>query len=199
MATNFIGVLLANSPAYTVNTGFSTQLYDADGDQTISVQAGASLSLLGSLGANTVRLSGNASSWQVYRDGSTAMLVNTDGSRIELGATTTAQTLQFDDRSLGLNIDISGSAPAVVLGSQTLGTAAVAIEAGGNPSTPPTTPDVGSTVKAPWTLLMSGETGYGGDGGIFTSDGSAVGTGLNTLEGYRGSTSDALPMQPHDD
>ena len=185
MATNFIGILLANSPTYTVNTGFSTQLYDAYGDQTIHVQTGASLSLLGSLGANTVRLSGNASGWQVYRDGSTAVLVNTDGSRIDLGATTTAQTLQFDDRSLGLSINTSGSAPVVVLGSQTLGTAAVVIEGAGGTSTPPTTPDIGSTVKAPWTLMMSAGTSYWSHDGIFTSDGSAAGTGLNVLEGYR--------------
>ena len=189
MATNFIGVLLANSPAYTVSTGFSTQLYDADGSQTINVQSGASLSLLGSMGANTVRLSGNASAWQVYRDGSTATFINTDGSRIELAANTTAQTLQFDDRSLGLSIDTSGGAPAVMLGSQTLGTAAVAIDgAGGTPTTPTTpTPEVGSSVKAPWTLLMSAGTGgwsASSLGGIFTSDGSAAGTGLNVLAGY---------------
>ena len=186
MATNFIGVLLANSPTYTVSTGFSTQLYDAYGDQTINVQTGASLSLLGSMGANTVRLSGNASAWQVYRDGSTAMLVNTDGSRIELAANTTEQTLQFDDRSLGLSINTSGGAPAVVLGSQTLGTAAVAIEGAGGTPTPPTTPEVGSAVKAPWTLLMSaGPVGWGSSdpGGIFSSDGSAAGTGLNVLTG----------------
>lgn len=195
MATNFIGVLLANSPAYTVNTGFSTQLYDADGAQTVSVQAGASLSLLGSLGANTVRLAGNASAWQVYHDGSTAMLVNTDGSRIELAANATAQTLQFDDRSMGLSINTSGAAPTVVLGSQTLGVSAVAIEAaGGTPTTPttPTTPSVGSAVKAPWTLVMNGGVGGGyiypaptpDTGGIFTSDGSAAGTGLNALAGW---------------
>ncbi len=188
MATNFIGVLLANSPTYTVNTGFSTQLYDAYGDQTINVQTGASLSLLGSMGANTVRLSGNASAWQVYRDGSTAMLLNTDGSRIELAANTTTQTLQFDDRSIGLSINTSGGAPAVVLGSQTLGTAAVAITAAGGTSTPPTTPEVGSAVKAPWTLMMHGGVGsyYStpNSGGIFSSDGTATGTSLNALAGW---------------
>jgi ELWxxDGT repeat protein len=198
MATNFIGILLANSPAYTVSTGFSAQLYDADGSQTINVQSGASLSLLGSMGANTVRLSGNASAWQVYRDGSTATFINTDGSRIELAANTTAQTLQFDDRSVGLSIDTSGGAPAVMLGSQTLGMAAVAIEgAGGTPITP-TVPAVGSEVKAPWTLLMSAGSGdwWSGSsvGGIFTSDGSAAGTQLNPLTGYGGNMSGSSQM-----
>ena len=56
MTTNFIGVLLPNSPNYTVNTGFSTQLYDAEGAQTVTVETGASLVLVGALGANTIRL-----------------------------------------------------------------------------------------------------------------------------------------------
>lgn len=186
MPTNFIGVLLSNSPSYTVSTGFSTQLYDADGAQTITVQTGASLSLLGALGANTVRLSGNASAWQVYRDGSTAIFVNTDGSRIEMAATTTAQTLQFDDGTRSLSIHIAGSTPAVVLGSQTLGMSAAAIGADTGAPTTPTEPSVGSTEKTPWTLVMHASNspfGYPSSGGIFSSDGTAAATGLKTLDG----------------
>ncbi len=190
MSINFIGVLLPSSPNYTVNTGFSTELYDAEGSQTITVEAGASLSLQGALGANTVRLSGNASTWQVYRDGSTAIFVNAnDGSRVEMAANTTAQTLQFDDGTRGLSIDISGAMPAVVLGSQTLSLSAAAISADtGTPTTPtePTEPDVGSTVQTPWTLVMHASNdgaSYPSSSGIFTSDGTAAATGLTTLDG----------------
>ena len=116
MSTNFIGVLLSNSPSYTVNTGFATQLYDANGSQTITVQTGASLSLMGALGANSVRLSGNTSAWQVYHDGSTAIFINTDGNRVEIPTNTVAQTLLFDDRSSSLRIDNSSGTTAVVLG-----------------------------------------------------------------------------------
>lgn len=187
MATNFIGVLLPNSPSYTVNTGFSTQLYDAYGSQTITVQTGASLSLIGSMGANTVRLSGNASAWQVYRDGSTAIFVNTDGSRVELAATTTAQTLQFDNGMLDLRIHIADDTPKVVLGNQTLGLAATAIEMLAGTPAEPDTPDGGSTDKTPWTLVMHASTSpynyLESSGGIFTSDGTATGTGLTILDG----------------
>jgi uncharacterized repeat protein (TIGR02059 family) len=189
MSTNFIGVLLPNSPNYTVNTGFSTQLYDAAGSQTITVQTGASLSLLGALGANTVQLSGNASSWQAYQNGSTAAFVHTDGSRIEIAANTVAQTMKFDDGVRSLRIDSSSGAPAVVLGSQTLGTSAAAISA--DTGTVPTTPDVGSSVKTPWTLVMNaGTSSYSNPstGGIFTSDGTAAGTGLTVLEGVNTSS-----------
>jgi len=93
--TNFIGILLPNTPSYTVGNGYATQLYDAAGAQTIEVQAGASLQLLGAMGANQIRLSGKASNWQVYHDGSTVVLIATDGSRVELAATTDAQTLRL--------------------------------------------------------------------------------------------------------
>lgn len=184
MTTNFIGVLLSNSPNYTVTTGFNTQLYDAAGSQSITVQAGASLSLVGSLGANSIRVSGAASSWQAYRDGSTAILINTDGSRIELPATTDIQTLQFDDLSRELRINVSGAAAAVLLGSQTLGSTATAIGDSPPPPAPDPEPEPGSGTKAPWTLLMGQSQYYPSTlNGIFISDGTAEGTGLKTLEG----------------
>jgi uncharacterized repeat protein (TIGR02059 family) len=161
MTTNFIGVLLPNSPDYTVNTGFSTELYDAEGGQTIIVQAGASLELLGALGANTINLAGAASDWQVYRDGSNMIAVRADGSRVEVPANTTTQTIAFSDVSLGLRIAVNGSTPAVMLGNQTLDTAAAPV--GG-------VPPAGSTQQAPWTLIMPAS------GGIYGSDGSAAGS-----------------------
>lgn len=119
MATNFIGVLLPNTPNYIVGTGFSTQLYDATGAHTITVEPGASLQLTGSLGNNLLRLPGKTTAWQVYRDGSTVVLTSTDSSRIELPATTDIQTLQFDDGDRALQIVISGGSPALKLGTQT--------------------------------------------------------------------------------
>lgn len=119
---NFVGALLQNSPTYTVATGFITQLYDAAGAQTINVQAGASLALVGAMGANTVRLAGNASAWQAFHDGSTAIFIHADGNRVEIPANLVAQTMQFDDQSSNLSIDASGSLPIVVLGNHTLAT-----------------------------------------------------------------------------
>ncbi len=47
---------------------------------------------------------------------------------------------------------------------------------------------VGGSQKAPWTLLMHGGSSHGAsippNSGIFTSDGSADGTGLNVIEGW---------------
>ncbi|MDL2357258.1 MAG: putative Ig domain-containing protein, partial [Pseudomonadota bacterium] len=117
---NFVGVLLSNSPTFTVAPGFVTQLYDAEGSQTISVQAGASLALVGAMGANTVRLAGTAAAWHAFHDGSTAIFVNDNGSRVEIPANTVAQTMQFDDQSSNLMIDISGALPIVVLGTHAL-------------------------------------------------------------------------------
>jgi uncharacterized repeat protein (TIGR02059 family) len=174
MTTNFIGMLLPNSPDYTVNTGFSTELYDADGGQTIIVQAGASLELLGALGANTIKLAGVGSDWQVYRDGSNMIAVYKDGSRVEVPANTTAQTIVFSDVSLGLRIAVNGSTPAVMLGNQTLDTGAAPV--GGVTPT-------GSAQKAPWTLIMPGSAG------LYASDGSADGSKfISTAESLMGRT-----------
>jgi uncharacterized repeat protein (TIGR02059 family) len=161
MTTNFIGVLLPNSPNYTVNTGFSTELYDAEGGQTITVETGASLVLIGALGANTIRLAGSSREWQVYRDGSTAIAVRTDGSRVELPANTTAQTLSFSDGSFDLRVAVNGSSAAVMLGTQVLGMAPAPIG---------DAPPAGSTEKSAWTLVMTGSRG------IYSSDGTAAGT-----------------------
>lgn len=119
---NFVGVLLPNSPGYTVAPGFITQLFDAEGGQTINVQAGASLALVGAMGANTVKLAGNASAWQAFHDGSTAIFLNADGNRVEIPVNAVAQTMQFDDQSSSLVIDASGALPVVVLGNHALGT-----------------------------------------------------------------------------
>lgn len=177
MPNNFIGILLTTTPQYTVNTGFSTKLYDAIGNQTVIVQAGASLTMLGAKGSNTIRLSGNKSDWQVFRDGSTAVLVNTDGSRIELPATTELQTLAFNDGNLNLRIDTSSGSAAVVLGSQVLGTTAVAV--GTVSSVPGTVPSVD---KTPWTLLASSGFSILG-AGVLVSDGTAAGTESKAVGG----------------
>ena len=182
MATNFIGVLLPNTPNYIVGTGFSTQLYDATGAHLITVESGASLQLTGSLGNNLLRLPGKTSAWQVYRDGSTVVLTSTDSSRIELPATTDIQTLQFDDGDRALQIVISSGSPALKLGTQTLTAQATAIAA--VDTTPPTNPDPGegSTTKAPWTLLTSRLSGYGTNE-MLISDGSAAGTETKIISG----------------
>jgi uncharacterized repeat protein (TIGR02059 family) len=163
MTTNFIGVLLPNSPDFTVGTGFSDELYDAEGGQTIIVQPGASLVLVGAMGANTIKLSGSTHDWQVYRDGSTAILVNGDGSRVEIPAEATSQSMVFSDASLDLRVAVNGGSPAVMLGSQILDTTAAPI--GGYADTN------GSTQQSPWTLVMTDV------GGVYTSDGSAAGSG----------------------
>lgn len=187
MATNFIGVLLSNSPNYTVNSGFATKLYDAAGAQTITVQSGASLSLIGTMGGNTIQLAGDSSSWQVMRDGSTAVFIHSDGSRIEIPAITEAQTILFDDFEADLLIDVSSSAPMVIFGEQALGATTALIDTtGGTGQVDPTNPDppVEPTgAQTPWTLVMaSSYSPYSSQGSLFVSDGTASGTQSSTID-----------------
>ncbi|MDD2558064.1 MAG: cadherin domain-containing protein [Desulfuromonadaceae bacterium] len=118
---NFTGILHADTPTYIVNSGFYTRLYDAAGNQHITVQPGGSLSLRGSLGNNSITLPGDSDAWTVSRDGSVAVFTNAAGSVVEVPATRTAQTINFDDKAgLELAIDVSGTEPALLLGAQIL-------------------------------------------------------------------------------
>ena len=174
MPTNFIGVLLTTTPNYTVNTGFVSQLYDARGTQTITVQTGASLDLMGALGANVFNLHSNASDWQVWRDGSTVILAHTNGDRVNLPAQLDAQKIVFTDLQTNIRIDTSTGNAQVKMGGMVLNSTPTTITAAalstGNPN---------SAQKAPWSLVMNASVGTKSGGyspALLVSDGSADGT-----------------------
>ena len=174
MPTNFIGVLLSTTPNYTVNTGFVSQLYDARGAQTITVQSGASLDLVGALGANIFNLQGNASTWQVWRDGSTVILSNASGDRINLPAQLDAQKIVFADLQTNIRIDTSTGNAQVKMGGMVLDSTPTTITA-----TALTTGNPNSSQKAPWSLMMNASAGTKSGGYssvLLVSDGSADGT-----------------------
>jgi uncharacterized repeat protein (TIGR02059 family) len=174
MPTNFIGVLLTTTPNYTVNTGFVSQLYDARGAQTITVQAGASLNLVGALGANVFNLQGKASTWQAWRDGSTVILSNANGDRVNLPAQLDAQKIVFADLQTNIRIDTSTGNAQVKMGGLVLNATPTTITAAalstGNPN---------SAQKAPWSLVSNASVGTKSGGysqTLLVSDGSADGT-----------------------
>jgi uncharacterized repeat protein (TIGR02059 family) len=174
MPTNFIGVLLTTTPNYTVNTGFVSQLYDARGAQTITVQSGASLDLVGALGANIFNLQGNASTWQVWRDGSTVILSNASGDRVNLPAQLDAQKIVFADLQTNIRIDTSTGSAQVKMGGMVLDSTPTTITA-----TALSTGNPNSAQKAPWSLVMNASVGTKSGGysqALLVSDGSADGT-----------------------
>lgn len=180
MPTNFIGVLLSTTPNYTVNTGFVSQLYDARGAQTITVQSGASLDLVGALGANTFYLHGNASQWQAWRDGSTVILGHSNGDRVNLPAQLDAQKIIFADLQTNIRIDTSTGNAQVKMGGMVLESSPTTITANalssGNPN---------SSQKAPWSLVMNASVGTKSGGytpALLFSDGSADGTANQAID-----------------
>ena len=180
MPTNFIGVLLTTTPNYTVNTGFVSQLYDARGAQTITVQSGASLDLVGALGANTFNLHGNASEWQAWRDGSTVILGHSNGDRVNLPAQLDAQKIIFADLQTNIRIDTSTGSAQVKMGGMVLESSPTTITANalssGNPN---------SSQKAPWSLVMNASVGTKSGGytpALLVSDGSADGTANQAID-----------------
>jgi ELWxxDGT repeat protein len=165
MEYNFFGTLKHSSPTYTVTEGFVASIYDADGSQTITVVSGASLSLKGATGANIINLSGASSEWQVLRDGSTVIFLNTLGDRIEIPSTIENQTIRFNDSiEAKLRIDTSGVSPSVKFGTQTIEPIASKVNAWSSEDS--------GTGKLAWTLMMPVS------GAVFKSDGTPDGTGL---------------------
>jgi ELWxxDGT repeat protein len=176
MTTNFIGVLLTSSPNFTVGSGFVSQIYDSRGAQTLTVQAGGSLDLVGALGANIINLHGTASAWQIWRDGSTAILSHTNGDRINLPAQLDAQKIVFSDLEASLKIHTSTGSAQVKLGDLVLDTNPVTIT-----SSVVNTGVVSNATKAPWSLVMNASTGSKATGytsNLLVSDGTPVGTDL---------------------
>ncbi|PUE31666.1 SwmB domain-containing protein [Limnohabitans sp. Hippo4] len=180
MTTNFIGVLLTTTPNYTVGSGFVSQIYDSRGAQTITVQAGGSLDLVGALGANTINLHGTASAWQIWRDGSTAILSHTNGDRINLPAQLDAQKIVFSDLQANLKIDTSSGNAQVKLGDLVLDANPVTIT-----SAAVNTGTISNATKAPWSLVLNTSTGSKSTGytqNLLVSDGTAVGTNLLPID-----------------
>ena len=163
MEYNFYGTLKHSSPTYTVTEGFVASIYDADGSQTITVVSGASLSLKGATGANIINLSGASSDWQVLRDGSTVIFLNTLGDRIEIPSTIENQTIRFNDSiEAKLRIDTSGVSPSVKFGTQTIEPIASKVNAWSSEDS--------GTGKLAWTFMMPVS------GAVFKSDGTPDGT-----------------------
>lgn len=112
-------ILTDKSVAFTIPYGDYVQVYGSAGVNTINVASGARADFRNFIGANVINIEDSSFDFTAYRSGSTVYLKSDKtGTLIKIPATSTSQTLNFEDKTLKLVI--SGS--KVMLGTQEITT-----------------------------------------------------------------------------
>jgi len=117
-------VFLTDTTEYTIPVASNIKIYGTSGANNIILQSGAKAKLFNFPGNNTIIIQSDTNVFSVYRSGAMVTFYGTDGTLLSIPATSTTQSIVFNDKGLSLKID-SGS---VMLGSQVVGTTSAAIE-----------------------------------------------------------------------
>lgn len=117
-------VLTETAPDAHIASGFPTRVYGTAINNTITVESGGKVELINFPGNNTVTIRSNVENFFISRAGATVTIEGYDGTDLKLPATSTPQTINFNNASGTLLID-SGQ---VMLGEQIVDTASAPIE-----------------------------------------------------------------------
>ena len=118
-------VLTDASPNATVEADSIAKIYGTNGVNNITVESGADVELVNFPGSNTVNIESNSEDFTVSRSGATVTFQGSDGTRLKIPATQTAQIIDFTDlASLTLRI-YDGQ---VMLGDQVVTTTAANVQ-----------------------------------------------------------------------
>ena len=117
-------VLTETSPDATIEAGRSVQVFGTGGANHITLENGADAHLINFPGNNTVTIHSDSTLFNVYRSGSAVFFEGDGGTFLKIPATTRPQSIVFDDESRTLIID-SG---AVFMGDQVIDLTPASIE-----------------------------------------------------------------------
>jgi len=117
-------LILVNNTNYILLSGSVTHVYGSQGENNITLEGGALAKLFNFPDSNTITIEASTSLFSVSRSGATVTFEGTDGTMLVIPATTSAQSIVFNDKSLDLIID-SGE---VILGDQTVESEGALIE-----------------------------------------------------------------------
>jgi len=106
--------LTEDSVPFNLSPGSYVQAYGSNGMNTLNLEEYARLQCRNFIGENEINIEETSTEFTVYRSGATVYLNSSSGTRIEIPATETSQTLRFADGSLELVI----SGGNVMLGNQ---------------------------------------------------------------------------------
>ena len=107
-------LILTDSSPITVPSESVTDIYGCAGTNNLIIEKGASVNLINMPGNNTIKIQSDSSLFTVSRSGTYITFEGTGGTVLKIPATTTSQSIIFNDESLSLIID-SGR---VLLGNQ---------------------------------------------------------------------------------
>jgi hypothetical protein len=116
--------VLTDSSPITLLSESITHVYGCAGANNIVIEKGAAVKFINMPGHNTITIQSDRNLFSVYRSGASVILEGTNGTVLMIPATTTVQTIIFNDKSFDLKID-SGS---VILDNQVVGTAITLID-----------------------------------------------------------------------
>ena len=139
--TTALWVLVDGADRHIVADGAVEAVTDSPGSQVLTVETGASLTLSGVDGANTVILPGIAGAFAIQRDGGSVTLTGPAGERVVFSPSTDIQTLVFDDGA----VDVQVQGAAILAGTQVLTETAATLSSPLDPV--PTLPPV--SIQAP--------------------------------------------------
>ena len=107
-------ILTENSVPLYLPKGSYVQAYGSNGINTLNVEKYARLQCRNFIGENEINIEEASINFTAYRSGATVYLNSTSGTRVEIPATETSQTLRFADGSFVLKVDGN----LVILGEQ---------------------------------------------------------------------------------
>ncbi|MCP4116948.1 MAG: hypothetical protein GY737_16400 [Desulfobacteraceae bacterium] len=107
-------VLTGLSPDTTVSAGSTVQIYGSSGTNRIIIESGAEAQFINAPGNNAVTIQSDSSLFQVSHSGAAVIFEGSDGTVLEIPATTMSQSIVFNDKTDLLVIDSN----RIMLGDQ---------------------------------------------------------------------------------
>lgn len=116
-------LVLENEVNHVLLSGSVTRVYGCQGENNITLESTARAELLNFVGNNIVTVRSDSNLFTVSRSGAAVTFAGTDGTKFVIPATTSSQTIAFDDGKWRLVID----AGRVMLGDQEVVAAATGL------------------------------------------------------------------------
>ncbi|MCP4114726.1 MAG: SUMF1/EgtB/PvdO family nonheme iron enzyme [Desulfobacteraceae bacterium] len=116
-------ILTEASPDITLPTGGTSRVYGSSSVNHVTIESGANATLVNFPGSNTIIIEADSNLFSVYRSGATVIFEGTDGTKLTMPASTTAQTIIFNNKSFKLKIN----SVSIMLGDQLIDTTSSSI------------------------------------------------------------------------